>query len=147
MTPSKMLLFCAAALLDQGRTVDRLSRPLTVAALVGLVAYPAVIGPTPLVLAAIAILIALAGFAESYFAIRVGFDAALFHRLASAPEAPDFADTDQALTQLGLLPETKRDRPADARIAGARRLMRLQILALVVQVLSAVAGSVALLWR
>lgn len=147
MMPTRTLLSCAAALLDQGRTVDRLSRPLTAAALIGILVYPAAIGQPPVALAASALLIALAGFAESYFAIRVGFDAALFHRLATAPEAPDFAATDHALTQLGLLPPTKLDRPADARIAGARRLMRLQIVALAVQVLSIAGGGLALMWR
>ena len=147
MTPTRTLISCAGALLDQGRTVDGLSRPLTAAALIGILVYPAAIGQPPAALTAAAILIALAGLAESYFAIRVGFDAALFERLGSAPEAPDFAETDHALTQLGLLPATKRDRPADARIAGARRLMRLQIVALAVQVLSVVGGALALMWR
>jgi hypothetical protein len=36
--PTRNLLGCAAALLDQGRTVDRLSRPLTTAALIGILA-------------------------------------------------------------------------------------------------------------
>lgn len=147
MTPTRMLLACAAALLDQGRTVDRLSRPLTAAALIGMLVYPAAIGQPPLALAAAAIVVALAGFAESYVAIRTAFDAALFHRLASAPEPVDFGDLDQALTELGLLPAAKRGRAADARIAGARRLMRLQVLALLVQVFAIAGGAVALMWR
>ena len=147
MTPGRTLMSCAADLLDQGRTADNLSRLLTAAALIGFVVYPAAKGPPPLALAAYAILIALAGFAEGYLAIRVGFDAAVFHRLARAPEPPDFGDTDDALTALGLLPAAKRGRPAEARIAGARRLMRLQMLALLVQVFAASAGAVVLMWR
>lgn len=84
MTPTRTLLACAAALLDQGRTVDRLSRPITAAALIGILVYPAAIGQPPVALAAFAILMAMAGFAESYFAIRVGFDAALFHQIGRA---------------------------------------------------------------
>ena len=62
-------------------------------------------------------LVTLAGLTEAYFAIRVRFDAALFHQLASAPEALDFAGTDAALTRLGLLPAAEA-RPASR---GARR--------------------------
>lgn len=145
--PTRNLLFCAAALLDQGRTVDRLSRPLTAAALIGILAYPAIIGPAPWVPAGFALLVALAGLVEGYFAIRVGFDAALFHQLATGPEAPDFAGTDAALTRLGLLPATNLSRPAEARVAGAKRLFGLQILALVAQVLSVLVGAcIALTW-
>lgn len=145
--PARTLLACVAAMLDQGQTVDRLSRSLTAAALIGLLVHPAAIGPPPWELAGVVILIALAGLVEAYFAIRVGFDAALFHQVANAPGAPDFADTDQALTQLRLLPATKLGRPVGARIAGARRLLRFQVLALLVQVLAVVGGGVALTWR
>jgi hypothetical protein len=139
--PTRDLLFCAAALLDQGRTVDRLSRPLTAAALIGILAYPAIMGRPPWVPALFTMMVALSGLAEAYFAFRVGFDAALFHQLASAPEAPDFAGTDAALTRLGLLPAAKLSRPAEARVAGAKRLFGFQILALVAQVLSVLVGA------
>jgi hypothetical protein len=146
--PTRDLLSCAAALLDSGRTVDRLSRPLTAAALIGLLVYPAIVGPASWVLVGFAILVALAGLAEAYFASRVGFDRALFNQLATAPEAPDFTGIDAALTRLGLLPAAKIGRPAEARIAGAKRLLGFQILALVAQVLSVVAGAcIALTWR
>jgi len=146
--PTRDLLFCAAALLDQGRTVDRLSRPLTAAALIGILVYPTIIGLASWVLVGFAILVALAGLAEAYFATRVGFDAAVFHQLASAPDAPDFAATDAALTWLGLLPAAKLGRPAEARVAGAKRLFRFQILALTAQVLCVLAGAcIALMWR
>ena len=141
--PTRDLLLCAAALLDQGRTVDRLSRLLTAAALIAILIGPAVATQPPWMLIGSAVLVTLAGLAETYFAIRVGFDAALFNQVANASEAPDFAGTDAALTQLGLLPITKHRRPAGARIAGARRLFRFQILLLVVQVLSVLAGA----WR
>jgi hypothetical protein len=146
--PTRNLLVCSAALLDQGRTVDRLSRPLTAAALIGMMVYPVITGRQPWVLFGFAMLVAVSGLVEMYFAIRVGFDAALFHQLASGPEAPDFAGMDAALARLGLLPAAKHDRPAEARVAGARRLFGFQILALAVQVLSIVIGAcVALSWR
>jgi hypothetical protein len=141
--PTRELLLCAAAFLDQGRTVDRLSRLLTAAALVAILIGPAIATRPPWVLIGSAALVTLAGLAEIYFAIRVGFDATLFNHVANASEPPDFAGTDAALTQLGLLPATKHSRPAGARIAGARRLFRLQILFLAAQVLSVLAGA----WR
>jgi hypothetical protein len=146
--PTRDLLFCAAALLDQGRTIDRVSRPLTAAALIGILVYPAIIGPASWVLVGFAMLVALAGLAEAYFASRVGFDRALFNQLATAAEAPDFTGIDAALTRLGLLPAAKLGRAAEARIAGATRLLKFQILALVAQVLFVVAGAcIALTWR
>jgi hypothetical protein len=141
--PTRELLLCAAAFLDQGRKVDRLSRPLTAAALVAILIGPAIATEPPWILIESAVLVTLAGLAEMYFAIRVGFDAALFNQVANAPEAPDFASADAALMQLGLLPTTKHRRPAGVRIAGARRLFGLQTLFLAVQVLSVLAGA----WR
>jgi hypothetical protein len=139
--PMRDFLFCAAALLDRGRTVDRLSRPLTTAALVVLLIYAWTMGQHSWALIALLVLMAIAGVVEAYFAIRVDFDAALLHRQARAPELPDFAATDTALTRLGLLPPSKCGRPAEDRVAGATRLFRLQILALVVQVLCLLAGA------
>ena len=124
------LLFCAAALLDQGRTVDRLSRPLTAAALIGILVYPAIDRPAAVDAGRIRHRwLRSPASRRLYFAIRVGFDAALFHQLASAPEAPDFAGTDAALARLGLLPAATRGRPAEARVAGAKRLFGFQVLA------------------
>ena len=146
--PTRELLWCAAALLDQGRTVDRLSRPLTAAALIAVLICPAIAKQPPWIVIGSAMLVTLAGLAETYFAIRVGFDAALFRRLASASDAPDFAGIDVALARLGLLRATPLDRPAGARVAGAERLLRFQTLALVAQVLCIEAGTCgAWMWR
>jgi hypothetical protein len=139
------LLVCTAALLDQGRTVDRLSRPLTAAALVVILICSPVVGLASWVPIRFAMLVALAGIAETYFAIRVGFDATLFRQVASAPEAPDFAATDAALARLGVRQLSKLGRTADARVEGAKRLFGFQILSLVVQVVPVLAaGSIAL---
>lgn len=139
--PARELLACAAALLDQGRRVDRLSLPLTVAALIGILTYPAVTTQPSWLLVGCAGLVAVAGLAEATFAIRVGFDAALFHQLARAPGPPDFAATDTALTRLGVLPAAKAGRPAEARVAGAKRLFRFQVLAFGAQMLFVVVGA------
>jgi hypothetical protein len=66
----------------------------------------------------------LTGVAASYLAIRVGFDAALFRRMAEAPEAPDLSKLDGALTMLGLLAAGKAGRPLGQRTNGACRLFR-----------------------
>ena len=141
--PTRDLLVCAAAFLDQGRTIDRLSRLLTAAAVVAILIGPAISTQPPRMLIGCAVLVALAGFAETYFAVRVGFDAALFRHAASASEASDVTGIDEALTQLGLLPIRKQHRPAIARVAGARRLFGVQVLFLVGQVLSILAAA----WR
>jgi hypothetical protein len=141
--PTRDLLLCAAAFLDQGRTIDRLSHLLTAAALIAILIGPAITTQPRWMLIGSAVLVTLAGLSETYFAIRVGFDATLFRQLANASEAPDFAGTDAALTQLGLLPTTKHHRPAGARVAGARRLFGLQLLFLVAQALSVLVGA----WR
>ena len=127
----------AAALLEQGRTIDRLSRPLTAASLIVLVINPPIATWWGPILLGVFLVVALAGLIEAYLAIRVNFDAALF-RQAAAGEAPDFSGVDQALVRLGLLPVTRTGRPIDARVAGARRLFRYQARALVVQVLAMV---------
>jgi hypothetical protein len=50
---------------------------------------------------------------------------------------------DGALTGLGLLPDAKAGRPAAPRIAGAFRLLRFQIIALIAQFSLIVAGAAA----
>jgi hypothetical protein len=143
---SPQLLACAAALLAQGRIVDRLSRPLTVAALIGMTISAFMVAPAAWWLFVWTLLVLLAGLAETYLAIRVSFDARVFRNVAA--KAADFSSTDAALMRLGLLPAAKAGRPADVRIAGARRLLGLQIAALAAQVIIIVVGTmVGLAWR
>ena len=79
----------AAALLDQGQTVDRLSRLLTAAALIGCWSVPACDRPAAVALAGIADRCrAGRAWSSSYFAMRVGFDAALFTGSPNAPGEP-----------------------------------------------------------
>jgi hypothetical protein len=93
----RYLLAAAAGLLDQGEVIDRLSRPLTIAALIGLAAGLGV--ELGALLTAGLLLVALAGLMETYLALRTGFDAALFHRLAGDEErgALDLGQLDAAL--------------------------------------------------
>jgi hypothetical protein len=132
------LLTVTAALLTQGRTLDGLSRLLTAGALFGLLAHAVVHDADP-VLVTVALLIAtMAGFVQTYYAVRVGFDAALFGQLGEA--ITDLAALDSALQRLDLLPADKAGRPLEARIAGARALFRTQSAMLMVQI-AVVLGS------
>jgi hypothetical protein len=142
-TPAaRHLLDTIVALLDQGAAIDRLSRLLTVTALAGLVAISVTGAWLPL-LAVMLALSALAGMIETYLAMRVGFDAALFRRLAETADAgPDkLAELDAALTSMRLLPVGKAGRPLEARVAGARDLFYRQVGALTVQTLLLLLGA------
>jgi hypothetical protein len=135
------LAAAAAALLDQGQRADHLSRPITAAAVIVYLLLPAVLGPLPPVLATILALVAILGLVELYLAIRIGFDAALFHRLAAVPEGFDCARLDRTLIRLGLTPEARAGRPIIERISGARRLLMWQGLILAAQVLLILVGA------
>lgn len=128
----RRLLTVTAALLTQGRTLDHLSRLLTVGALFGLLAHAVVNDADPVLVTVALLVAALAGFAQTYYAVRVGFDAALFGQLDDA--AADLAGVDSALQRLGLLPADKAGRPVDARIAGARVLFQTQAAMLGIQI-------------
>jgi hypothetical protein len=143
------MLAAAASLLDQARVLDRLSRAITVAALVLLLLVAVVPGSPTAWAFVVPALVVLLGLAETYCAMRVGFDAALFRRLAAhaGEGAPDLAGLDAALVGLGLLPQAKAGRPVPDRIAGARRLLSRQAATLGVQVLAVLAGAALALIR
>lgn len=128
-TAEDRALFAAtAALLDQGRSIDRLSWGLNVAALVALTVAPDSFGMTPL------LIVVAIGLLEAFLGARVAFDAGLFRALATGQVLPDLAALDRALLALRLMPAAKAGRPVAARVAGARRLMRWQAMALAAQV-------------
>ena len=131
---TRYALAAASSLLGQGEVIDRLSRPLTLAALIGLMIGLGV--ELGALLTAGLLVVALTGLIELYLALRVGFDAALFHALAGDDKksAPDLRKLDVALQKLGLLAEAKSARAVEPRILGARRLLTLQAASLVVQV-------------
>lgn len=120
----------AANLLDQGAIIDRLSRPITIAGLIGLMVGLGI--ELGALLIAGLMLVTLAGLAETYLAFRTGFDAALFRRLSTGNEGPDLGRLDAALAELGL--ECKAEGNIEQRASAARRLLVLQGSALVLQV-------------
>ena len=140
-TVERDLAATAAALLDQGQRADHLSRLITAASALVLLLLPAVPGPRSVLLMTILALVVLLGLAELYFAIRVGFDAALFHRWGAVPEGFDCARLDRVLLRLGLMPEARTGRPIVERIAGARRLLAWQGVTLAAQVLLVLVGA------
>jgi hypothetical protein len=137
------MLISAAAVLDQGTRIDSLSRGVTIAALIGLLAIGVMVDhpdALPLVLLALAVLV---GLVELYLSIRVMLDAALFRQLATASAVPDWETFDAALLRLRVLPPAKTGRSVEPRVAGARLLLRAQGIALIVQMSLAVAGAYA----
>jgi hypothetical protein len=140
---ARVMLATTAALLDGGRSIDKLSRLTTVAALAGLVAIGVIGAHEPVLTAALAFAI-LMGLIALYHGIRVGFDAAIFRHLAdtAGDDASDFAALDEALSRMGLLAQAKTARPLEARIAGARRLLYRQAVCAVLQVLVILFGAI-----
>jgi hypothetical protein len=127
---AQLVAAITADLLEQGAGPNALSRWLTVTAFAALAAT-AIVGHFAILGAGLTVAIA-AGLAEAWLAVRVGFDAALFRRLATvAPE-----EFDAAMLSAGLLPAAKAGRPIAARAAGARRLLALQGGMLIVQALA-----------
>lgn len=98
--------------------------------------------PLPGSLLLIAILGALATLALSGL---LRFDAALFHSMAGKPEAEACVEIDRLLAAMRLKPLPSETRTLDARMAGARKLVDGQRIALVVAA-AATAGAAALLW-
>lgn len=119
----------AAALLDQGQDLGKLSRALLV------LSFGALLVPLALPVARGALgclaLSALAGLAGTYLGARVAFDAALFRGLAAGQGT--LASLDDALAGLGLLPPGKAGRKLAPRVAGARRLLLRQVALLALQ--------------
>ena len=140
-TVERDLAAAAAALLDQGQRADHLSRLITAAAIVSCCCCRRSWGRRRWYWRQSSALVALLGFVELYLAIRVGFDAALFHRWGAVPDGFDCARLDRALLRLGLMPEAKTGRPIAERIAGARRLLAWQGVTLAAQVLLVLVGA------
>ena len=133
----------AAAFLAQGRLIGRLSLPLTAGAILLLVAL-AVFGPTPPATTTIALLAAIVlGIVERYFAFRVGFDAALFARLADHDRSNALSRLDRALIDLKLLPKEKAGRPFEDRFVGGRKLLLRQAAAALLQVFCLIGAAAA----
>ncbi|SED00495.1 hypothetical protein SAMN05519104_2564 [Rhizobiales bacterium GAS188] len=127
-----------AALLRRGRLIHGLSLPVT---LLALVAAPLVALELDIRLgSAVLVATVIAGFCEAVLAARVAFDADLFERLGAGDL--DLPTLDAALARLRLAPAAKLGRPLDARLAGARRLLALQLTALLLQLILVMAWLV-----
>lgn len=139
MALDRLSLAVAASLLEQGRIIDGASRLVTAAALVGAL----LVGTTTSASTAVPMLAAIVlGLLQTWLAVRVGFDAALFSRLAAGPDVST-ASFDAVMTGMGLLPPTKAGRAWSIRIAGARRLMLWQGAVVLAQVGGVVGGIVS----
>lgn len=117
-----------ADLLEGGRVIHLLSVALSAGAMAALLLAPgwrAAIG---------SVAVLLAGLAETWMALRVGFDARCFRRIAATADDPGLDGFDTALRRLGLMPPDKAGRPLAPRLAGARRLLSRQGMALLAQV-------------
>jgi hypothetical protein len=114
-----------AALLGRGSTLHRLAilfAGFSLLAALGLayasaaaIAYAAII----------AVLAVAASLGETYLAMRVAFDSELFRNLSTG--ALDLTTLDAGLRFLIVVPAAKLGRPLDERVAGATRLLRLQV--------------------
>jgi len=136
----------AATLLDQGGRAVGLSRLLTAAALIALMVWPALPGRPPVLMQVVLGVVALAGLGESYLASRVGFDIALFRRLADRQDAFDLDRLDSALLRSNLIAPAKTGRPIAVRVAGARRLLQWQGRLLGLQVALILGGAGFFAW-
>ncbi|MHB1232045.1 MAG: hypothetical protein ACYCZQ_05625 [Burkholderiales bacterium] len=142
-----------AVALAQGRSLDLWSLALVTLALAGLLWVP-----FPL-LASISLLVSiLVGVGQKVFALRVAFDAVLFHHWAEAwnsngaegrdPNAlaTDLMMFDQALADCGLgAPRDDVVHDLHSRLRGAARLLRRQALALAIQFVAMVIAMVLVL--
>lgn len=72
----------------------------------------------------------------AYLALRIELDLSLFSRLASVDELPTaLASLDLALSELGWLPASRVGRSLSARVDGVRRLVRIQSMLAIGQML------------
>lgn len=128
-----------AALLDAGRAIHFLSLAVTIVSLAGLGLSSALsLGLASACLLAVAVVI---GAFETYLAVRVGFDAAIF-RLVAAGEA-GWDEVDRGLAGLNLAASPAFPRSPASRIKGALRLLRRQGLTTASQALLALAAFAA----
>lgn len=144
---SEMSLLLITGLLRRGRQLDQLSTGLTLLGLAGGL-LPMLIGRGNLLMALPCVLLILFGLAQKYWAIRSALDAELFAALAADPLQREarIAELDSALVELRLQPASQTTRPWDARIHGARRLLRMQGLWLAAQLLLALIMILVVPW-
>lgn len=142
-----------AAALALGRSLDLWSLALAALALAGLLWLT-----LPLTTSVGLLLSVVAGLAQKILALRVAFDAAIFHHWAESwsggcaegrdPSAlvAELMMLDQALAGCGLA-ATQNDRVRDlsSRLRGAERLLKWQVLAFTIQFVAVVAAVMVVL--
>lgn len=119
-----------AIFLRQGRLLDRLAMGLALLGLL-LTLAPAWGFATPLAYWLLGSLLLLIGCIEKYWALRVALDADLFQHIAIGQLS--LSGLDQALTEQQLLPPNKASRSLNDRCRGAYRLLRWQLLCVLLQ--------------
>ena len=131
----------AADLLVHGAAVNRLSLALTASSVLAFFAQ-ALLQPHRIAMV-LTMLAVLAGLAQLWFALRVGFDARAFRRLArgDADGGLTVSAFDAAMGGLGLMPAEKERRPITQRVRGAMRLLGRQVALLLLQAVLLVAGG------
>ena len=117
-----------AIFLRQGRLLDRLAMGLALLGLL-LTLAPAWGFATPLAYWLLGGLLLLIGCVEKYWALRVALDADLFQHIRQL----SLSGLDQALTEQQLLPSNKASRSLNDRCRGAYRLLRWQLLCVLLQ--------------
>ncbi len=141
-TPMQIEL--VAALLRQGRPFDALSRGLLLLATAWLVLLASGIAKPHAAVAAALLASLLLALLQRYFALRVDLDARLLRVVAGQSAATDLATAtaalDEALVGQGMLPRERAGRAWPERLAGARRLWRRQLAALLLQSLALAAA-------
>ncbi|MCQ2998465.1 hypothetical protein NLO98_01685 [Pseudomonas syringae] len=143
----EMQLHVVASLLRRGKALDNLSTGLTLLSLAFGLIQLLITGVHPFLLI-LAVSVTILGLLEKYYAIRVAFDADLFHVIASDPQWPTdrTAALDDALIKLGLQPVDKAGRAWSVRSQGALRLLRQQLLFLAIQLLVLLSAVVIFPW-
>ena len=135
-----MQLELVAALLRQGRPFDALSRGLLLLATGWLVLLAGGFSKPHTAVVAALLASLLLGLLQRWFALRVDLDARLLRVVAGQAATTDLATAtatlDEALVGQGMLPAARAGRPWTERLAGARRLWRRQLGALLLQVLA-----------
>ena len=109
-----------------------------------LAAFSGGVAPNSWPAAAIAIVVTVCGLAVLALSALIRFDAALFHLMASCDEdAAGGAAVDNVLARMRLKPKPERVRSLAERMAGARRVVFRQRLALAVFALAVLAAPIA----
>jgi len=127
-----------ADLLDQGHLIHGIAGPLTIA---GTLAVPAlaVLHKPPTVVVLLLTVSVVLGLVETLLALRVAFDDAALRRMAGHEDGASRFDA--ALLALGLIKPDHAGWPMADRAKGCLRLLRLQVIAAILQAAAMLAAG------